>query len=235
MSIELSDVDRKINFLKKTLPKFKRGTDIDGVESETLIPAAYEIGLLTGQKYLEKDFDTYWAAIQILQRDLPSEPDPKRLAMDVWNSKKVMGTAPVARGISWLHARLPMLADDERITSRPPVTRNATLKWYRQKMPEVTDIDHKLHMYRGKSQDVNHLFKVAEVGRLGIELFTEDSFEHAEAISDHTKATTLLVPRSWNKGYAPGPGKRIIVVPETKYPFYPSIVRAYLHLADVLA
>ena len=223
----------KLYKLNAALSKEKTGTDMDGVEIDSTKKALQVINLKVGTKFRESQLDTYWAAVDLVKPHFPEQEDPVRHVMSIWNSSGVLLTAEPASGLQELSSHVPVVSEHERITSRPPYTKGDTLTWYSKFAPWANL--NKIHISEGDGWDVNPDFKPEQISKFGIELYAEDAWEHAEKIVKLTKSIVLLVPRSWNKKYVPEKNSRIITVPKGAYRGYPGIIRAYLHLGDILA
>ncbi|MBL7036331.1 hypothetical protein ISR94_00595 [Candidatus Microgenomates bacterium] len=237
MSIELSFGERllveKFSRLNNLLKRLNVGTDIDGVEIDSASSALRVINRESGTNYGTKDITSYWTLIELLQRDLKKIENHREYAMALWNSKESLQSAQPNPGALIISKFLTSEGVDRihRITSRPTYTTELTYEWYRNKMPWVDR--NLIHIHKDEA-DVNSVFKTEKIGELKIQLFFEDSFEHAEDIVRNTNAKVVLVPKPWNIGYKPSESG-IIIVPETKYNNFPTMVRVYMHLADISA
>ncbi|HET7099089.1 MAG TPA: hypothetical protein VFI61_02560 [Patescibacteria group bacterium] len=226
-------VINKFENLNQKLKNLKIATDIDGVEINSAESALDLLNQDHGKSYKINDLIEYMSTIDFIKRDLKHIEDPVAYAMELWNSDRNLSASHPVSGSLILSSYLHSNGIDRihRITSRPSFTKNATFDWYKNKMPWVDP--GLIHIQEG-GMEINHNFKVDQINKLEINLFFEDSWEHAEAISKKTKATVILVPQPWNYNYLPKIGSRIIKIPRHRYQALPKMIQVYSCLSDII-
>ena len=233
-AIDGNELLQKIEKSIRKLSKIRVGSDIDNTEVSTT-----ENGILLLNKIQHSDFKTEdvtydFAIIDLIAEKLPKVSNPREYAIELWNCNENLSTArPVSGLLSVSHYLNKFgLIDIPRITSRPAYAQDVTFSWYQKNMPWV--VDHKL-IYMQKGAEINPDYKIDQINKMGIELFFEDSFEHAIRIVSETRSTVVLVPQPWNENYILNrtPNDRIII-PHKDWRTPAKMVRVYAGLVDYI-
>lgn len=182
------------DLLVQRIKPLKIATDIDGVDAFTQESGLTAINNLKGTSFQLTDLK-----VDLVAKYLKDVRDPKKFATEIWNSNANLSTTHVVSGALILSRFLfEKGINIPRITSRPSYTRDVTLEWYAQKMPWIKP---EQIIMQTKSDNINFSFKVDQIKKLGIELFFEDSFEHAVNIVENTDAKVVLIPHYWNEDF----------------------------------
>lgn len=233
MSIEITsnydEIVQKIDSLNSRLLSLNIGSDIDGVEVNSAAGFLRILNKRHNTSLNLRDMENDWDSIRLISKYIPTIKEPKGYAVEIWNSPDNLTTADPVPGALLISKFLydQNIKDIHRITSRPASTKEATLTWYKNKMPWVRS---ELVHFQNTETIFNSDFKIETINELGLNLFFEDSVEHAEKIAGKTKATVVLIPQYWNADYEPPATQRIIVVNKTFFTGYPVYLRAYLNL-----
>jgi hypothetical protein len=238
MSKEIDLREEKIvDDLKKLNERFRNegvSFDVDGVEVDSAPCAVAELNLRLGTNYQVRDLKKYWSVVDLLRNNHPQIKDPRGFAIELWNCDEVLGNPDSVSG-AWLLANYFNREGifPYRITSRLARTREATLNWYKVKMPWV---DEKLIWMQEKDEEPGMDFKVETIKKLRPRFHFEDSFEHAQEIVRKTDTTVILIPQPWNINYIVNkpPEDKKILTPISYWQQSVKLVDIYIRLAVML-
>jgi len=226
---------QKIGFVNEKIRqgKVRVSTDIDNTEVFTALKAVSIFNRLHQTKYSVNDLKDAYGMIAWSEK--LGITDGLKHAKEIWNSQEVMeGSGPVPGSVilsRYLYSEKIVIP---RITSRPFETKDSTMIWYKNNMPWVDPIKD-INFRPGP--EIDPVFKVTRVKRIGSNYHFEDIPKDAEAVVEECPDTTvILLPWAWNEDYEPT-NTRIVKLDNQQEPItsMPKMIRAYLMLVDLVA